>query len=149
MKTPQQLQEQTVFKASSDSWAAEVHGLLFHGFFAAGSLYPNSQAPFNTAVQTHFVFPLKLLEKRVQSLAAFYLRPPNPNKQTAELLQMHQEWAMVLEVEGRLAKRRSCGHWRLNSVNRYLVASPFQVFKMVTFSIFPYNATGFPRFLTT
>ena len=119
-KTPQQVEADTVAKASSDGWAAEVHALLDNGFYGTSQLYPSLLEDEDIALEQHFSCLCALLEKRVQSLSSFYLRPPI---RYAGIL-MQQEWDCLLAAESEHAQCKSIiqpltvMHWRLNQVNR-------------------------------
>ena len=76
VKTAHQFMQDTAARASSNTWAEELHMLLHDGFFHVSHLYPECFCPLETALDMHFRCLMKLLEKRVQSLSSYYLKPP-------------------------------------------------------------------------
>ena len=136
IKTPQQVQAETMQKAASTAgWAAEVQMLILNGYHECGTLYPTCLEDESKALELHFNFLVKLLDKRVQSLSAYYLRAPmryvpalDPNLRTAFFQKMKQEFDMILKGEhalgtGRTLKPLEHIHFRLNNVNRPLTTS--------------------------
>ena len=69
--------EDTARRTVGKLWAEEVHHLLHDGFFRIGHLYPDLLGNLDAALNMHYVCLLKLVEKRVESLASAYLRPPH------------------------------------------------------------------------
>ena len=131
--TAAHLERQTATRASDGSWASELHDLVINGFFQVGGLlYPTTLNDKDEAVNLHFRVLIRLLEKRVQSLSAYYLKPPLryagallSEHEGRVLQQMDREWSMILEAEKALASGAhvpplQAMHWRLPSVNRLL-----------------------------
>ena len=88
-----------------------------NGFFEAADLYPHSSADTEQeALDIHFGFLTSLLEKRVQSLSAYFLRPPirwagalNADGRLAALQmeKLKAEWDLVLQGEQMLASGKT------------------------------------------
>ena len=124
------LMKDTATKSSAGDWQDEIHNLIFHGFFEVGHLYPSLLSDESEALNLHFQCLVELVGRRVQSLAAYYLRPPLRysgallnGKEEEILTQMKLEWSMVLEAEncGKNVPPLAAMHWRLNSVNRLML----------------------------
>ena len=115
VKTAAQLQDHTAHKASSPAlWANEVHKLLDNGFYAICQvLYPACIPDLGHGLEIHFGFLMRLVEKRLQSLSAHFLRPPYryaaclvPELQAETFQKMDREFQMLLQAEEALAKGR-------------------------------------------
>ena len=138
LKTPQDVEQDTVSRSSGHGWASEIHDLLLNGFFHVQNLYPSF--PEDEHLHRHMSFLLGLLEKRVQSLSGSYLMPPfrwagvlslNPNTSKKTLTRMRQEWSWLLAAERQSAEGQSLKplqmmHWRRNNVYRLLLLAAEQ-----------------------
>ena len=120
----------TAKRAGHGLWQEEIHNLIFHGFFEVADLYPSLMSDESEAVQLHVRHLVDLVGRRVQSLAAYYLRPPLRyagallrEKENETLEQMRAEWQVVLEAEKQAASGQpvpalASMRWRHNSINR-------------------------------